>query len=189
MKNIKNWFVFRSEDEFEASYFQENEEGKDVFYPWGCSGDSYYIDGRQKKSLKFFLRFMVWLVLIFLPLIFLYFELSNKGLFNSNWSVVTAITVFVFIYISGVCFLLKALGMYVQKVPARYKNTTNIQLFRLIFKLGLLQLAILFVGFLYDPYDYFLWGAAGFTIIFYSVFTFFAWFKKGCLLQKKPPAG
>lgn len=47
MKKLKNWFSGKKKD----PYFQQDDQGRDIYYPWGNAGDCYYLGNADRAML------------------------------------------------------------------------------------------------------------------------------------------
>jgi hypothetical protein len=183
IKKIQRWFKLQPDKELEVFHFQKDEEGKDVFYPWGCPGESYYINANQKKQLKNLIYFMRIFSIISIPIIFLYYELTHEGQYKFNWIIVLAVTAYLIIHFIIMYFFTRKFGPNIQKEDAKIKSGKGAKL-KELFAITVIQIALVFLGLLYNPQDDLLKVSGLFVIVFYPTLIFFFWFRGGYIFQK-----
>ena len=47
----------------EDLFFRKDEEGKDLFYPWGYPGEAFYVDDKQKRKISLFIGLYAALII------------------------------------------------------------------------------------------------------------------------------
>ncbi|MCB9991849.1 MAG: hypothetical protein H6867_10880 [Rhodospirillales bacterium] len=162
-------------------YFRKDDEGRDVYYPWGYAGDCYYVTEVQKRKLKSSFNFAILFCVVgcfLLPIITPHLAIYC-----------VAIVVFHATLLLWVAFFY----CYSKKLePSNAHNQiferdhSKPKLFKdmiasLIFYLGLVLLGILGM-----PDDLSLLLCGIFIGIFYPSLIYFVWRRRGYIFQEKP---
>ncbi len=166
MENKKSWFTLQPDKKLEAFYFAKDEQGQEIFYPWGQPGDSYYINEKQKKvfvgiytSLLIF--FLVSCVLLYRPLEFTKY-ISVFGL--------------IVLFINLALVLERGFPALYAKKLKFYKRDKKelvvLNFFKEMFILSSIQYACILIGLFLNHYNIFLWGAGSLITIIYPVIIF-----------------
>lgn len=107
----------------EPKFFRKDEEGKDVFYPWGYPGESFYINEKQKRKTAIFCYIFGFLFILFSmsPL----FAASDYKIeiYTAFCLLTIVLIVFPLVYFCYMYFLIKKLQPYIPKTKATPVNT------------------------------------------------------------------
>jgi len=93
--------------------FRKDEEGKDLFYPWGCPGEAFYVNQRTFNRILIFLNiFSILFVVYVCGAVFA--DLQNM-ISQNTWNQLFS-SVFIFfpgLYICGMHLFSKGASVYV----------------------------------------------------------------------------
>jgi hypothetical protein len=78
---------------FDERFFEKTDSGKYIFFPWGLSGDSYYIQENQISRLNTLSYVKFPAAVLILGSVFLFQELSVKGQYTNNWITSLAVSI------------------------------------------------------------------------------------------------
>lgn len=132
--------LFKGDDPF----FCKDEDGRDIFYPWGYPGEGFYVNQRQYKQLRF-VFWLVWGAFVSAVCIAGY-TYDAENFYSGVWVWGASMTVAIFIYVvlMGGIINLARLNPSSEEggIPSAVKT---------LFYLFLVQSLILLMGVYLDP--------------------------------------
>lgn len=92
-------------------FFRKDEEGRDLFYPWGCPGEAFHINADKKRDIRFFFGLFEIGIMsaITMGIFFFAKQILSISLFY-YWAVIS--TLFSIVYIAYMAFLKKTLSPF-----------------------------------------------------------------------------
>ncbi len=162
-------------------YFKKDEKGKEIYYPWGYAGESYYVSERQKDKLKnSFIPFgLLCLICI------LFFLITNSSLPIYSMIIITAhvsaLAQNAFLY-----FHIRNLEPYKSQNPHYDKGLPKPKLFKDLISSFVFFLSLVFLGLSTVPNDQSLALCGLFLMAFYPISIWLVWYRKGYIFQEKP---
>ena len=161
-----------------GSHFQKDEQGRDIFFPWGHAGDCWYINKTQKTTLR---------ISYVIAVLILCISTLSLGLMTSNFSdesvVITTFNAVLFSWVTFFYFYSKKMEEVKQKAPSIRKP----ELPKVLSIIFAVLMVYLILGFLKDPSDPLLKISALFVIVVYPLLIWFAQRRRSYLFQKRPP--
>ncbi len=160
------------------AFFRKDEEGKDLFYPWGYPGEAFYVGESQKKHITFVLYFVA---IIFLTDFYVAGTTYNTDNYIASvWMWISPVTVLIPLYSLYVFFLYKMekLQLKISKETRRVPASFRFFLAMLLAHSGILVMAI-YADPSYIPFKL----ALAFILAFYTVLCVLAFRCKGCFVQ------
>ena len=129
MKKLFDWLGFGGTEEKDFPFFREKEEGQELFYPWGFSGECFLVNKAQKNKITYFFLSISISMLLYLCgiIILLYFQIS----FLPNILAILFFLIFPYIYLFSIyCFYISKL--YVQHYPSNKVGIEGTNFFLII---------------------------------------------------------
>lgn len=173
------------DDKHFAPYFQRDEVGREIFYPWGSPGEGYYVEEQQKQKLKFAMRTLFWASLLSFPVIYLFLQFASNDQHRFDWLLLVALMMYLAMYVVSAYFMTKNMvacdsrnyNLSKQRIPNLVKQ---------LLKFTALALLIATCSWMYNPDD----TIAKITLLTVSVICplliFFAWIRRGYIFQQSP---
>lgn len=173
---LKNLF---SDD---GAFFSKSPVGDEVFYPWGGAGERYRVNAHQKHKILVAIYAEMAAFICLTAIVFIYFDLTNRGLFSTTWVITIPVTVYMFAYC--IRTYLQTRGLIPHEVKgARDEKSKKPRVLKALMIIGLLQLFYLFLGLLYNPNDFLIMIAIFYVVVLYPSLIAFIFYRKGYIFQ------
>jgi len=176
MKNI--WHKLKLKKKSDP-YFQKDEQGRDIYYPWGYVGDAYYISRTQKTILKVSpsISGLIYFVASFFLGVTYHSDYSVYSIGIATLNVYILITlVFLYFYTKR----MEPVKLLTPSTQAFNKNPNSIK----VFSIGIImQIFFLTKGFLENPSDPLLKLSAFFVLVLHPLLIWFLWRRRGYIFQ------
>lgn len=162
-------------------FFRKDEDGRDLFYPWGYPGEAFNVCKTQKKQIIFVLYLMLAIFVIFFYATGMTYKPDNY--IRSVWLWITPATVLGSLYCAYVFFLFKSRKLS----PSALNEEPGISAsFRFLLAMLLGHSGFLIVTISINPNYLPFELALAFILVVYGVLCILAFKNKGFFYTKPP---
>ena len=102
------------------AFFRKDEDGRNLFYPWGYPGEAFHVNQTQKKRIMFFIDFVKTLLMLGVAGMVYLLAKSVMNLSTMLYLFTTVNMSFALFYIWRVYLLRREAGLYV--IPAEKRS-------------------------------------------------------------------
>lgn len=82
-----------------SRFFRKDENGDEVFYPWGYPGEGFYVDEKQKRDIKIFLYLIISILFSGFVLWICTYQATNEDFNRTIFLFTVSLTIFPMSYI------------------------------------------------------------------------------------------
>ena len=177
MKKILNG-LFSKSNETTNLFFYRDDKGQEYFCPWGKPGETWHLDSGQKK----YIEIATSCILLIAAALSIY----SKMIWNVHIFAVVIMIVNLSI-LGNIIFIYaytRKLKSFIDKENTKDFSFLDSKVIKKSFQIFAIQISLVFLGLLFFPYDYFLWGSGIYIVLFYPTSMLLLKHKKNHIFQK-----
>lgn len=160
-------------------FFRKDEEGRDLFYPWGYPGEAFYVEENQKKRIALILYLIA--IILLTDFYVAGITYNSEDYIKSVWLWISPVSILGSLYFFYV-FLLYKRNKLRPKISKEIQGVSAS--FRFFLAMFLAHTGILVMAIYTDPNYTPFKLALVFILVFYTILCVLAFRCKGCFVQR-----